>query len=248
MVKMFKYALNLVFRRKIRTVLTSLGVLIAVMLMSFILFGMTDLERLIVNQFTLQFKPDELYIGNRDFFSGMGNVLSAPTKESEEKEMVILDDNKYEMVKDIDGVNDVFPLLLISNLDLYFENDTTKYPMAFPMASDIPGNHHLYKNHILGEKMILDDYEIFVSDFIPKFYEISNEEIIGKNIIETDPLKIDNIPQPIMRTQKKASIPQGELIDTAMNKSSDDLMAKLKNRGVDVKPFVKKPKKDNFEE
>jgi len=45
MVRMFKYALDLITRRKLRTMLTSLGITIAVMLMTFILFGMTDLQR-----------------------------------------------------------------------------------------------------------------------------------------------------------------------------------------------------------
>jgi len=53
--KMFNYALNLILRRKLRTFLTSLGIMIAVMLMTFILFGMTDLQNAVVAQFNSVF-------------------------------------------------------------------------------------------------------------------------------------------------------------------------------------------------
>ena len=49
---MFKYALKIISRRKLRTFLTSLGIMIAVMLMTFILFGMSDLKTAVVSEFS----------------------------------------------------------------------------------------------------------------------------------------------------------------------------------------------------
>ncbi len=84
MVKMFKYALSLITRRKLRTFLTSLGIMIAVILMTFILFGMTDLQRAIITQFSSVFKPTDLYVSSTDFMA-FGNMNSAPSKKLSRK-------------------------------------------------------------------------------------------------------------------------------------------------------------------
>ena len=85
---MFKYALSLILRRKLRTMLTSLGIMIAVMLMTFILFGMTDLQRAVLTQFSSVFKPTDLYVSSQDLM--FGGMLSAPTKQEEEKKEPVI--------------------------------------------------------------------------------------------------------------------------------------------------------------
>ena len=77
---MFRYALDLITRRKLRTLLTSLGITIAVMLMTFILFGMQDLQRAILTQFSTIFKPTDLYVSSQDMM-GYASMVSAPTKD-----------------------------------------------------------------------------------------------------------------------------------------------------------------------
>ena len=89
MEKMFKYALNLVLRRKFRTFLTSLGITIAVMLMTFILFGMTDLKSALMSELVTRFNPQDLYVSGRDNMS-FGGMAVAPTKDGNTKEEVIL--------------------------------------------------------------------------------------------------------------------------------------------------------------
>jgi putative ABC transport system permease protein len=181
---MFKYALDLVFRRKLRTFLTSLGILIAVMLMSFILFGMSDLESLIVGQFTEQFKPNELSVGTQDFTAISGSVLSAPSKEDVEKEEVVLDSGAVDTISEIEGVESLYPIIRISGLDIYLDDDDVAYPRGFPMASDLPGNHSMFGGELLaGDDLELENNEIYVSSFVSQFYEISNEDILGKNIL-----------------------------------------------------------------
>ena len=89
---MFKYAIDLVTRRKLRTMLTSLGITIAVMLMTFILFGMTDLQRAVLTQFSSVFKPTDLYVSAQEVM-GLGASQSAPTKDTQEqKEEIIIND------------------------------------------------------------------------------------------------------------------------------------------------------------
>jgi len=79
MEKMFKYAINLVLRRKFRTALTSLGIMLAVMLMSFILFGMTDLKNVMLSEIETRFNPLDLYVSGQDNMS-FGGMAVAPTK------------------------------------------------------------------------------------------------------------------------------------------------------------------------
>jgi len=180
---MFKYSLDLVFRRKLRTFLTSLGIVIAVILMSFILFGMSDLESLIVGQFTEQFKPNELTVVTTDMIGMMGGALSAPTKEEVEQEEVILNSEAIEKIESIDGIETVNRMVRISGLDIYLEDDDVAYPRGFPMATDMSGDHSMIGGLLEGDDLFLDGDEVYVSDFISQFYELSNEEMLGKKII-----------------------------------------------------------------
>ena len=180
MVKMFKYALDLIFRRKLRTFLTSLGITIAVILMTFILFGMTDLKSAILSEFTTRFNPLDLYVSGKDNMS-FGGFAQAPTKSSDTKEEKILTGEILSQISDIDGVVEVEPLLSINGLDMYLEGDKTPYPLKLIAGSDLPGTHRIFKS-LYGEKEKLDTGEIFVSDFVASFFEMSKEEIIGKTI------------------------------------------------------------------
>jgi len=180
MVKMFKYALDLITRRKLRTVLTSLGITIAVMLMTFILFGMTDLQRAILTQFSSVFKPTDLYVSSQDMM-GFSSMMSAPTKEKEQKEKIIINDTIKEKITKIDGVKDVYPMFMLSGFDVYLEGDDIAYPTQFVQSIDLPGNHSMYSSFI-GDDPILKDDGIFVSTYVPSYFEISNEDILGKKI------------------------------------------------------------------
>lgn len=177
---MFKYALDLILRRKLRTVLTSLGVMIAVMLMSFILFGMTDLQSAILSQFSSVFKPTDLYVSSQDMMS-FSSMMSAPSKDAEKKEQVIVNEDIKNQVQQIDGVEDVYPMFILSGFEIYLEGDDTPYPSPFVQSVNLPGNHSMYRSFI-GDDPILKDEGIFVSDYVPSFFEMSSNEIIGKQI------------------------------------------------------------------
>lgn len=181
MVKMFKYAINLVLRRKFRTALTSLGIMLAVMLMSFIIFGMTDLKNALLSELETRFSPLDLYVSGRDNMS-FGSMAVAPKKEGIKKEEKILTNDIVSQIKRIDGVERVEPLLIINGLDLFLEGDDTPYPTKIISSSDLPGTHHIFKS-LYGNKKKLDNYEIYVSKFVLSFFEKNEEEIIGKKII-----------------------------------------------------------------
>jgi ABC-type antimicrobial peptide transport system permease subunit len=181
---MFKYALDLVFRRKLRTFLTSLGILIAVVLMSFILFGMSDLESLIVGQFSKQFKPNELYVGTQNFTAMMGSMATAPSKDQEVEDKVeVITEDIFNDVKNVDGVERVEPMIVINGVDLYLEGDDVAYPVAYPAGTNFKGDSHIYKELLSGDDLILDKGEVYVSSFVAEFYDLSYEDIIGKKVV-----------------------------------------------------------------
>jgi len=182
MVRMFKYAVDLVTRRKLRTMLTSLGITIAVMLMTFILFGMTDLEGAILTQFNAVFKPTDLYVSSQEI-RGFGSSSSAPTKDSQEdKEEVIVNADVKAEIEEIDGVVDVYPMFILTGFEVYLEGDDVVYPSSFVQAMDIAGDDEMFGSFI-GDEVVLEDTGIFVSDYVPSYFEMSNEEILGKKII-----------------------------------------------------------------
>ncbi|MDD3475213.1 MAG: ABC transporter permease, partial [Candidatus Dojkabacteria bacterium] len=181
MEKMFRYAVQIIFRRKLRTFLTSLGIMIAVMLMTFILFGMSDLKNAVTSEFSSRFSPQDLYVSGRDMFM-FGGMNTAPSKQDDVKEEIILNTQLREELEKIDGVISSNPIFTVSNVEVFLEGDDVPYPMNFVGSADLPGTHHIY-NGFFGSDDKLDNGEIFVSNFVVSFFETSKEEIIGKKIL-----------------------------------------------------------------
>lgn len=178
---MFKYALSLIFRRKLRTILTSLGIMIAVMLMTFILFGMTDLQKAILTQFTSVFKPTDLYVSSTDYMA-FGGMNSAPSKNTQKKEKVVITSEVKNEIGEIEGVNKINSVFVLSGFEMYLEGDETPYPNQILQAFDIPGDDEAFGSFV-GENPVLEENGIFVSDFVTSFFEIEPEQIIGKKIV-----------------------------------------------------------------
>ena len=178
---MFRYAVQIIFRRKLRTFLTSLGILVAVMLMTFILFGMSDLKNAVTSEFSSRFSPQDLYVSGRDMFM-FGGMNTAPSKQDDVKEEIILNTQLREELEKIDGVISSNPIFTVSNVEVFLEGDDVPYPMNFVGSADLPGTHHIY-NGFFGSDDKLDNGEIFVSNFVVSFFETSKEEIIGKKIL-----------------------------------------------------------------
>lgn len=181
MEKMFKYALSLITRRKLRTFLTSLGIMIAVILMTFILFGMTDLQRAIITQFSSVFKPTDLYVSSTDFMA-FGNMNSAPSKETQQKEKVVINEERRKQIEELDGVNGVNSIFILNGFEMYLEGDDTPYPSGMIQAFNMPGTDEAFESFI-GSNPNLELNGIFVSDYVASFFEVLPEELIGKKMI-----------------------------------------------------------------
>lgn len=78
------------------------------------------------------------------------------------------------------------------------------------------------------------------------FYIVLCEEFTGKGIIDTNPLS--NNPVPTTSTQRRPNMKQEDLVNTGMDASSNDLMAKLSKHGATPKQFERKIKKDFAQE
>jgi len=181
MVKMFKYAVSLISRRKLRTFLTSLGIMIAVMLMTFILFGMTDLQDAVLTQFNSVFKPTDLYVSNSSFM--MSGVSSAPRKEDvQNEEKVVMDDNIVESIKSIEGVEEIHRIFAVTGFDAYLQGDDIPYPRSLIQAVDLSADNELFVN-FTGDNPVLEENGVFVSNYVTSFFTTSAEEIIGENIV-----------------------------------------------------------------
>jgi putative ABC transport system permease protein len=234
MERMFKYALDLVFRRKLRTFLTSLGILIAVVLMSFILFGMSDLETLIVGQFTDQFKPNELSVSTQNYLGmARGGAFSAPSKEDVDQEEKLITNETLETIQEYDGVTNVYPMLSLTGFDIYLKGDEVPYPQGFPTASNIPGDHSTYGEMLEGDDLVLNGNEVYVSSFVSQFYELSNTEIIGKTII----IKSGN--SRLLSTSAKSSIDKKyELEIVGVVDSANEVLFMNLDKGLEINSEV----------
>lgn len=155
--------------------------MIAVMLMTFILFGMTDLQNAIVGQFSEQFKPTDLSVSSQDL--GFGGMFEAPSKDDEEVEPTIMNNDVVEEIRGLEGVTEAFPILAVSGVEMYLEGDDSAYPALTLNSTDITGEADIY-NEIIGDDMVLDSGEMYVSKFVTSFFEFENEEdIIGKTVV-----------------------------------------------------------------
>lgn len=178
---MFKYAVSLISRRKLRTFLTSLGIMIAVMLMTFILFGMTDLQDAVLTQFNSVFKPTDLYVSNSSFM--MSGVSSAPRKEDvQNEEKVVMDDNIVDSIKSIEGIDEIHRIFAVTGFDAYLQGDDIPYPRSLIQAVDLSADNELFVNFI-GDNPVLEENGVFVSNYVTSFFATSADEIIGKNIV-----------------------------------------------------------------
>jgi ABC-type antimicrobial peptide transport system permease subunit len=114
---------------------------------------------------------------------GFGASQSAPTKDSQkQEEKVIINDEIKEKIEKIDGVVDVHPMFVLTGFEVYLEGDDVAYPSPLIQATDIPGDDEMFGSFI-GDEVVLKDNGIFVSNFVPSYFEISSEEILGKKII-----------------------------------------------------------------
>lgn len=195
---MLKYALNLVFRSKLRTFLTSLGITIAVVLLSLIIFGMNGFKDVITNEFTSRFKPNEIIVSSTNFLS-----IVAPMGETEgEEEVKEPELMTSALVKEIQvdsRVSKVVPAIMINGMQLRLDGNDKAFSPSFPFGWDVPGDSN-YFTGFDGEKTVLDSGEAFVSEDVVSFFKTSHDEIIGQTLV------IEVAPSTLLSNKTKTQI------------------------------------------
>lgn len=195
---MLKYSLNLVFRSKLRTFLTSLGITIAVVLLSLIIFGMNGFKDVITNEFTSRFKPNEIIVSSTNFLS-----IAAPMGESEEDEEVkepeLMTSALVKELQDDERVNKVVPAIMINGMQLRIDGNEKAFSPSFPFGWDVEGDSNYFKGFD-GKRTTLESGEAFVSEDIVTFFKTTHEEIIGKTLV------IEVAPSTLLSNKTKTQI------------------------------------------
>lgn len=194
---MLKYSLNLVFRSKLRTFLTSLGITIAVVLLSLIIFGMNGFKDVITNEFTSRFKPNEIIVSSTNFLSFVAPVAEAEGEEAKEPELMT-----SALVKEIqndDRVSKVVPAIMINGMQLRLDGDEKAFSPSFPFGWDVAGDSSYFVGFD-GEKTMLETGEAFVSEDVVNFFKKTHEEIFGQTLI------IEIAPSSLLSNKTKTQI------------------------------------------
>lgn len=175
---MIKYVFRLIFKRKVRTFLTSLGITIAIVLISFILFGMQNIEDLLVSQFTSMFSPNEMIVTRVGFSNMLGNTKEDKGKDNE---MAILTEKVVEEIRNNPNTESVQPTLMINGMQIRLNGQEDVYEQAFVFAWDIPSSDKYFQSMITDTPNI-GEGQIYISKNIAEYYDIAPEKMIGKYI------------------------------------------------------------------
>ncbi len=179
---MIKYALQIIFRRKFRTFLTSLGVTISVVLLSFIIFGMQGLDNMLTSEFTSRFRPNEMWITKQDFGFFMMQQDFDEEEEDVESEPLIMNYDFFEKLEEMDGVEEVKGFLLIMNLEIAIEGFERKMDSTIISGWDTNSQDPLLVNFVDGDEE-LEDGCVYLSQYVANFFRTDIEEFLGEKVI-----------------------------------------------------------------
>ena len=144
MSQIIKYALNLVFRRKLRTLLTSLGITISVILLSFIIFGMKGLENALINEFTSRFDPNEITVFNDSRINAFASGMSQEDGRKKEKKYEVMNEEVVELIKNTQKAESVQPIIMIMTFDIYIDGIDDPYLDNNVVGMDSKGDDNFF--------------------------------------------------------------------------------------------------------
>lgn len=176
---MFKYAIQLVLRRKLRTFLTSLGITVAVMLVSFIIFGMQGLQSILIQQFSAQFKPNDVMLSR---FSTNPFAVETGTFDQEEEEKTVISDSVKMEIENRDDVEKVQPMFQMTGMQVKIKGFERAYDNAIMSGWDIDSENAYFVN-FTGQKGQVSAGKVFIAPAVASFYKLNAEEAIGKRIV-----------------------------------------------------------------
>lgn len=176
---MFTYALNLVMRRKLRTFLTSLGITISVVLLSFIIFGMQGLSDALKGEFTSRFSPNQLMVSAQDFNF---NAFGGDPAEEDLGDPVPLTPAVIAEIESQDFVEKVDPFVILLNLEISLDGSSKKgFAPAFGGGyEEVKGTNFFLE--VFSEKDEPGDGEIFIGINVAEYFELLPDEIIGQTV------------------------------------------------------------------
>lgn len=180
---MIKYALQQIFRRKMRTFLTSLGITIAIILLGFIIFGMQGLQTLFIDQFNSQFQPNQLVVSRfgLDTFSAL--MGTEDKKDEKNNKKVIFSDKVISEIRNSPEVEKVDAILLISGMQIRLKKEKDnvfEQPFIFGWDTD---KSDPYFASVISDKDKPGKGEIFVSTRFVDFYNTTPEKIMNKTVV-----------------------------------------------------------------
>ncbi len=179
---MIKYALQIVLRRKLRTFLTSLGVTISVVLLSFIIFGMQGLDNMLTNEFTSRFRPNEIFLTQQQDFGFLSMTeMEENDDEKKEKETLIMNDTFLDEIRNFEGINEVRGVFVIMNLQIQVENYTKRMENAIISGWDAYSTDPVLGTFIAGDEN-LEDGCVYISKRVSSFYNEEPEILLNKNV------------------------------------------------------------------
>jgi putative ABC transport system permease protein len=180
---MLKYALNLVLRHKLRTVLTGLGITIAIVLLTFIIFGMNGLQKVLLDSFENQFKPNQIYISNSSFVNMGGGLGGSEEKDNKEpEELTLLTDETVSKIRDYEYVDSVDPMTVVTGFQIQVESEKTFLSPSFITGWDVSTEDGYFMEY-WGEDKKLEQGEAFLSKLFADNYKKDPEDLIGETVV-----------------------------------------------------------------
>lgn len=177
---MFKYSLSLLFRRKLRTFLASLGITISVVLLSFIIFGMNDLKALLIGEFSQRFSPNEVVLTAQQ----LNFLPSAPTENEEAttEPKTLMTDELVDDLTSLSYVQKATPFVVLTGMQIEIEDSEGIFDQSFIAGMDVDGNAKYFVDFD-GDKDAPESDEAYIANYVVESFGMTNEEIIGETVV-----------------------------------------------------------------
>ncbi len=223
MSQIIKYALNLVFRRKLRTLLTSLGITISVILLSFIIFGMKGLENALINEFTSRFDPNEITVFNDSRINAFASGMSQEDGRKKEKKYEVMNEEVVELIKNTQKAESVQPIIMIMTFDIYIDGIDDPYLDNNVVGMDSKGDDNFFVEYTkvsIDSDKYLDSENVYISKMLLDYYDLSADELRDRKIVLKPTRNSLNVAPSKTLSGKTYELKVGGIIDSGQDRMS----------------------------
>lgn len=179
---MIQYALNLLNRHKLRTILTSLGITISVVLMSFIIFGMNGMQNVIEGEFTSRFDTNQIIVSNQeltlDFSIEEGEQLS----EDDIRETILMTPELIFDLRQEEFVENVEPQIILPEFEMNIPSEQI-VPLEGTFIAgleDVENSGYFETRNLAVDK--LGTNEALIGNAAAEYFGLDENEVIGKTV------------------------------------------------------------------